>query len=77
MRWPNFGQTQHYEPKVLAVTGTNGKTTVTRSRTTWSSGRQARRHGGNIGPALLDTLAQALDAQSLPEVWVLGLQFSG
>jgi UDP-N-acetylmuramoylalanine--D-glutamate ligase len=28
---------------------------------------------GNIGPTLLDTLGQALDSQSLPEVWVLEL----
>jgi UDP-N-acetylmuramoylalanine--D-glutamate ligase len=28
---------------------------------------------GNIGPTLLDTLAQHLDAQTLPEVWVLEL----
>ena len=28
---------------------------------------------GNIGPTLLDTLSAALDAQALPEVWVLEL----
>ncbi|MFO1264645.1 MAG: UDP-N-acetylmuramoyl-L-alanine--D-glutamate ligase [Rhodoferax sp.] len=67
-------QTQHYEPKVLAVTGTNGKTTVTsltHHLVQWAGKRAAM--AGNIGPALLDTLAQALDAQSLPEVWVLEL----
>ena len=67
-------QTQHYEPKVLAVTGTNGKTTVTsltHHLVQWAGKRVSM--AGNIGPALLDTLAQALDAQSLPEVWVLEL----
>ncbi len=63
-----------YAPRVLAVTGTNGKTTVTAL-----TGQLVTRAGksvavaGNIGPTLLDTLAQALDAQSLPEVWVLEL----
>ena len=67
-------QVQHYEPKVLAVTGTNGKTTVTsltHHLVQWAGKRVAM--AGNIGPALLDTLAQALDAQALPEVWVLEL----
>ena len=63
-----------YEPKVLAITGTNGKTTVTsltRHLIDWAGKTVAM--AGNIGPALLDTLTQALDAQSLPEVWVLEL----
>ena len=63
-----------YTPCVLAVTGTNGKTTVTAL-----TGQLIARAGksvavaGNIGPTLLDTLAQALEAQALPEVWVLEL----
>ncbi|NBW23882.1 MAG: UDP-N-acetylmuramoyl-L-alanine--D-glutamate ligase [Betaproteobacteria bacterium] len=63
-----------YAPCVLAITGTNGKTTVTAL-----TGQLIARAGktvavaGNIGPTLLDTLAQALDAQALPEVWVLEL----
>ncbi|NBO40769.1 MAG: UDP-N-acetylmuramoyl-L-alanine--D-glutamate ligase [Betaproteobacteria bacterium] len=63
---------QAYQPKVLAITGTNGKTTVTRL-----TGLLMQRAGktvavaGNIGPALLDTLTQHL--QALPEVWVLEL----
>jgi len=69
---------QGYAPKLLAVTGTNGKTTVTAL-----TGHLLRRAGvpvavaGNIGPTLLDTLGAALDAQSagtpLPRVWVLEL----
>ncbi|MEZ5605586.1 MAG: UDP-N-acetylmuramoyl-L-alanine--D-glutamate ligase [Burkholderiaceae bacterium] len=65
---------QGYAPAVLAVTGTNGKTTVTAL-----TGQLVQRAGkrvavaGNIGPSLLDTLQQGLDAQVLPEVWVLEL----
>ena len=49
-----------YAPQVLAITGTNGKTTVTSL-----TGQLVERAGktvkvaGNIGPTLLDTLAQA------------------
>lgn len=63
-----------YEPAVLAITGTNGKTTVTSL-----TGQLVERAGktvavaGNIGPTLLDTLAARMDAQDLPEVWVLEL----
>nr|MDP2190367.1 UDP-N-acetylmuramoyl-L-alanine--D-glutamate ligase [Rhodoferax sp.] len=63
-----------YAPKVLAVTGTNGKTTVTSL-----TGQLVSRAGktvavaGNIGPTLLDTLAARLDADALPEVWVIEL----
>jgi len=62
-----------YAPQVLAITGTNGKTTVTAL-----TGQLVARAGktvqvaGNIGPCLLDTLAAALDT-ALPEVWVLEL----
>jgi UDP-N-acetylmuramoylalanine--D-glutamate ligase len=53
-----------YLPKVLAITGTNGKTTTT-SLTAKLVERAGLRVGlaGNIGPTLLDTLAQALDAE--------------
>ncbi len=63
-----------YTPKVIAITGTNGKTTVTSL-----TGRLLERAGksvavaGNIGPTLLDTLSARLDANELPEVWVLEL----
>ncbi len=66
--------TRAYAPAVLAITGTNGKTTVT------SLTGQLVAHAdktvavaGNIGPTLLDTLAAHLDANTLPEVWVLEL----
>ncbi|MFP5396736.1 MAG: Mur ligase family protein, partial [Gammaproteobacteria bacterium] len=67
-----------YAPLLLAVTGTNGKTTVT-SLAALLVERAGRRvaAAGNIGPTMLDTLAAALDAADdehpLPEVWVLEL----
>ena len=73
-----------YRPQVLAITGTNGKTTVTAL-----TGLLLERAGvrvavaGNIGPSLLDQLGQALDAEAsgsdeepvdaLPQTWVLEL----
>ena len=63
-----------YAPAVLAITGTNGKTTVTSL-----TGQLMERSGksvavaGNIGPTLLDTLADHIDAGTLPDVWVLEL----
>ena len=63
-----------YMPAVLAITGTNGKTTVTAL-----TGQLVARAGktvavaGNIGPTLLDTLAAHIDGDTLPQVWVLEL----
>ncbi|MDA8261145.1 MAG: UDP-N-acetylmuramoyl-L-alanine--D-glutamate ligase [Betaproteobacteria bacterium] len=59
---------------VLAITGTNGKTT-----TTALTGHLLRATGktvgvaGNISPAALTALMAAQDAQALPEIWVLEL----
>ncbi|MGD9946615.1 MAG: Mur ligase family protein, partial [Burkholderiaceae bacterium] len=63
-----------YRPKVVAVTGTNGKTTTTAlaAHLCRAAGMTASA-AGNIRPALLDALREALDAQALPEVWVLEL----
>ncbi|MGZ5819834.1 MAG: Mur ligase family protein, partial [Burkholderiaceae bacterium] len=63
-----------YTPKVIAITGTNGKTTVTSL-----TGLLCKRAGltvqvaGNISPAALDVLRTALEQDSLPQVWVLEL----
>ncbi len=67
-------QAQGYRPAVLAVTGTNGKTTVTAltGHLLTHAGRNVAL-AGNIGPALLDTLAARLDAHDLPDAWVLEL----
>jgi UDP-N-acetylmuramoylalanine--D-glutamate ligase len=60
--------------RVAAVTGTNGKTTVTAL-----TGHLLRSAGvdcevaGNIGPAALDALMRRLDAGQLPKAWVLEL----
>jgi UDP-N-acetylmuramoylalanine--D-glutamate ligase len=59
---------------VLAITGTNGKTT-----TTALTGHLLRATGktvgvaGNISPAALTALMDAQDAGALPQVWVLEL----
>ena len=59
-------ETLPYQPQVIAITGTNGKTTVTAL-----TGLLLQRAGvrtavaGNIGPALLDVLAQALDSEAV------------
>ena len=66
---------QHgYKPRILGVTGTNGKTTVTAltRRMAQAAGLTACA-AGNISPAALDALMQALDQDDLPEVWVLEL----
>ena len=57
-----------YRPKVLAITGTNGKTTVT-SLTTLLLQRAGVpvAVAGNIGPALLDVLSAALDAEGVAQ----------
>ncbi len=67
-------ETQGYAPKVIAITGTNGKTTVTSM-----TGLLCRRAGlstrvaGNISPAALDELRAAIESDSLPQAWVLEL----
>lgn len=68
-----------YAPAVVAITGTNGKTTVTRlvGRMVESAGRRVA-VAGNVSPAALDALVDALDREAadgatLPDVWVLEL----
>ena len=60
------------KPTILAITGSNGKTTVTAM-----VGAMLKKSGwdievaGNIGPAVLDVLMQRIDAGKLPQAWVL------
>ncbi|MDE2368059.1 MAG: UDP-N-acetylmuramoyl-L-alanine--D-glutamate ligase [Burkholderiales bacterium] len=65
-------ETQQYAPQILAITGTNGKTTTT-AMTALLVERAGRSvaAAGNIGPTLLDTLNARID--DLPQVWVLEL----
>jgi UDP-N-acetylmuramoylalanine--D-glutamate ligase len=63
-----------YAPKVIGITGTNGKTTTTRL-----TGLLLERSGvrvavaGNIAPAALDVLRDTLANDTLPDAWVLEL----
>ena len=70
-----------YAPKIVAITGTNGKTTTT-AMTALLLERSGQRvaAAGNIGPTMLQTLADAIDGdpastlvERLPEAWVLEL----
>jgi UDP-N-acetylmuramoylalanine--D-glutamate ligase len=71
-------QASGYSTAVLAITGTNGKTT-----TTALTGQLCERAGkkvavaGNISPAALDKLMSCLDAADqitdMPDIWVLEL----
>ena len=63
-----------YAPQVLAITGTNGKTTVTAltTRLLKAAGKDVAM-AGNIGPNLLDTWRERLAGPGLPAVWVLEL----
>jgi len=60
------------KPKVIAITGSNGKTTVTAM-----VGAMLKKSGwnvevaGNIGPAVLNALMQQMDAGNWPQAWVL------
>lgn len=67
-----------YKPKIVAITGTNGKTTTT--ALVGQLGERAEKKvavAGNISPAALDKLMACLDAaddlRGLPELWVLEL----
>lgn len=59
-------------PKLLAITGTNGKTTVTALL-----GAMLEKAGfdveiaGNIGPAVLDAFMRRVDSGHLPQFWIL------
>lgn len=69
-----LAETRGYRPRVLAVTGTNGKTTVTAlTRDLVQANGLSVLAAGNIGPAALTALMGALDTDTLPQVWVLEL----
>lgn len=66
------GQRRAPRPKIVAVTGSNGKTTVTAM-----VGAMVKNAGwdaevaGNIGPAVLDALMRRQDSGKLPQAWIL------
>jgi UDP-N-acetylmuramoylalanine--D-glutamate ligase len=63
-----------YKPHVLAITGTNGKTTVTSlTGKLVACSNMTVAVAGNIGPSLLDTLSEKIKSAELPQVWVLEL----
>jgi len=63
-----------YAPRVIGITGTNGKTTTTRiaALLVERCGASAAA-AGNIAPPALDELARRLNGDTLPDVWVLEL----
>ncbi|MBV7537792.1 UDP-N-acetylmuramoyl-L-alanine--D-glutamate ligase [Duganella sp. sic0402] len=60
-------ETRGYVPKIIAITGTNGKTTVTTlvGQLCERAGKSVR-VAGNISPAALDVLREVLDASPAP-----------
>jgi len=67
-------QSQAYSPKIVAITGTNGKTTVTRltGQLVAAAGLSVQ-VAGNISPTTLDVLRDVLAHDQLPQCWVLEL----
>ena len=63
-----------YAPRVVGITGTNGKTTTARlaGLLIESTGRSVA-VAGNISPSALDELRERLRAGRLPDTWVLEL----
>ncbi len=72
LSWLN--EQRGYCPTLLGVTGTNGKTTVTAmTRHMLAESGCKVRAAGNISPAAIRALIDALDQDDLPAVWVLEL----
>ncbi len=60
--------------KIIAITGSNGKTTTTALTAHLLNGAGVPAVAcGNISPSALDALMSAIDAQALPAIWVLEL----
>ena len=67
-----------YMPKIIAITGTNGKTTVTRlTGLLCERGGLRTQVAGNISPAALDTLRVALDTADGGAVGTVGTGDAG
>lgn len=60
--------------RIIAITGSNGKTTTTALTAHLLNGAGVSAIAcGNISPSALDALMDALDADALPQVWVVEL----
>ena len=60
--------------RIIAITGSNGKTTTTALTAQLLNGAGVRAVAcGNISPSALDALMAAIDDHALPQVWVLEL----
>lgn len=60
--------------KVIAVTGTNGKTTVCSLATVMANAVQVKTQAiGNIGDTMLDAVCDAVESDDWPQLWVLEL----
>ncbi len=65
---------RHYAPRVLGITGTNGKTTTTSlTRLLCERAGKRVRMAGNISPAALDVLLECDASDQWPDIWVLEL----
>lgn len=64
--------TQGYTPQIIAITGTNGKTTVATmvAHMLKAYGEQVQL-AGNISPSFLEAWMQRVEQEQLPAVWVL------
>lgn len=61
-------------PKVIAVTGTNGKTTVCSLATVMANAVNVKTQAvGNIGNTMLDAVCDAVESDDWPQLWVLEL----
>lgn len=69
-----LAKSRSYRPSLLAVTGTNGKTTVVMlaQKIVAACGLKVCT-AGNIGVPALSVLMQVLDSGDLPEIWILEL----
>ena len=74
MALADLRDSEAYNPYVLAITGTNGKTTVTSlTGKLFACSNMTVAVAGNIGPSLLDTLSAKIKNTELPQAWVLEL----
>ncbi len=65
---------QSYTPRLVAITGTNGKTTTTALAAHLCRSVNINAcAAGNISPAALDSLREAIENKNLPDIWILEL----